>query len=339
MATALDRETFFHERRYEDVLWQTQHIDYLRHDSLNPLPSLEHIVAAIDEATPDSVVIIRGSLTPSQYYSPVNHLKRGTVVQLPRYQQEAIGPTRLRQQTFQQLPLDFYVGYRFMSPNNQRANRVLLTFCIEAARRFVWSRRSTDPADHITLEGKKLYHSKAESPEIGWTADVRVPSHSDVEKRYIIKVKGIPVNRKTQHAVWRHLETEGHTGGEQIGHRHSGCELKYYGELTMRRPQMTLWCPHEIMAHMAITRHVFHQRGYILLQPFALPSKRAVVFDKKLRNNVFVQEIKKDKQGRSRLSHRHLHLDEKEVLHWGHVIAHRDENVFYATNMHAYDVW
>ena len=295
--------------------------------------SLDALVEEVEALNVNDLLVVRGQMRPTDYISPANHLKRGAVVSLPRDTGEAHGPTTLRQRVFEELPNGLYVGLTFMSPNNQEANRVLLTHSIEGVRRFRKSVVSKRKEDKIRIS--KLYGSKREGPEFGYTADVEVPSNSDTKKRYAFKVTGIPLTRKTQGRVWRRVATEGHTGGEKTGKRHSGCEHKYYGEITSRRPKINLWCPHEIQAYVGISSKVKRERGLTMVQPFPLPSEKVVAFDTSLRRNVFVQTETRN----GRLSHRALHLNEKEMLHWGHVLLHKGENLFYATNRLNYSAW
>ena len=53
-----------------------------------------------------------------------------------------------------------------------------------------------------------------------------------------------------------------------------------------------------------------------MLQPFALPTPATVDFYKKCRNQVLLQEIKRDSKGKEHKHHRPLNEAELEVLLW-----------------------
>ena len=123
-----------------------------------------------------------------------------------------------------------------------------------------------------------------------------------------------------------------------MGHRHEGCEFKYYVELTHRRPPVVTACLHETIAHRAISEWVRKNMGHVILQPYTLPSQEVVELYKKLCRQTLVEEKKVGKNGLHTLHRRFLTLDEVESSLWKSVQTHRDRDLFYArTHLRAYN--
>lgn len=304
------------------------------------------LVRLLDTLPKDQVLIIPEIeiALPSAFYSQQNWMKRGKALRLPRHSRDRsqrVGPTRTRHAVYREATLDDYVGgYEWLTTDNRKRKKVLLSDCLAAARLFYFSETSGRKGDQIKVS--KGYWSRDESPQFGRTFVVEVPSQSSNDP-YVFKVVGVPTeNNQHQFSLWRNVTTEGHTGGKKKGNRHEGCERKFYAELTFGRPELVeMFCVHEIAAYMAITQKEHDRQGRVILQPFALPSARTVSVDKALRERVFVEYVARTKKGLRTLRRRPLHLPEREKL-WGrYVIKHAKEgvNVFYARDLLKHHEW
>ncbi len=335
MTQTLVKKAFFQERGLHDAL-AGRNVNYA---------TAKHTLAnTIEDLSDDNVLFIPDYLIPlpNEFYSQQNWMKRGPSLPLPRYRREdlekKIGPTRMRAACFQEAPLRDYVGgYQWCTTNNNQRKQALLTDCLEAARLFYFATHSEDQQIHV-----KRYSSKQETPTFGSAFVVEVPSRTRDEK-YVFKMTHVPTEHTAdQYGLWRNITSEGHTGGKKIGNRHEGCERKFYAELTFGRPELVdFFCAHEIAAYMAISKHEYDRQGRVVLQPFALPSARAVQFDKKLREHVFVEERRKNEKGIYQLRRRHLTIPEHELILWQLTLAEakRGNNLFYARNLLQYHAW
>tara|TARA_Y100000310_G_scaffold138289_2_gene137206 strand:- start:20101 stop:21087 length:987 start_codon:yes stop_codon:yes gene_type:complete len=301
----------------------------------------QNLVHRVDNLPEDKVLIIpeRTLALPPGFYSQQNWMKRGKSVQLPRHlRNPQTGPTRIRNKVYQDATIDDYVsGYEWRTTDNQKRKKVLLVDCLEAARIFYFANEIREG-----IKVSKGYWSKKESPQHGRTFAVEIPSRTTDEK-YIFKFVGVPTeNNEHQLSAWRNIETEGHTGGVKKGNRHTGCEQKFWGEVTFGRAELIdHFCPHEIAAYMAITQKEHKRQGRVILQPFALPSAQAVGFYKKLRERIFVEEERKTKKGLRQIRRRTLTKPEKELLLGRYTIseAKKGKNVFYARNLLKHHEW
>lgn len=298
------------------------------------------LVGIVQRAKDDEVALVDEALLPENFYSGQNFLKRGLYVHLALEQRidailekarlgKLLGPSRTRNMQFSVLRPCDYAGYAWSTLDGKELRHVLLTYCIEGSR--LWNLCTQEAPDAVKVRD---YHSKDESPRYGWTFDVEVPSFSG-KGSYIFKMVHVAIdNVPEQHLAWRAMKSEGHTGGKRIKQRHEGCEFKYYAELTHRRPVVVTTCLHEVIAHRAISEWAKQEKGYTILQPYALPSQGVVDFYKKLCTQTLMEEKKKNKKGFHVLQRRFLSLPEIENVLWQYVVEHQSgKPPFYATSL------
>ncbi len=303
----------------------------------------ENLVEIVERLEPSrEVAVITERIVPygqedSEFYSWQNFLKRGTPVTLKHQtpHEKPASPTKLRDEQFEKLLEGDYTGYQWYSPDGKKRKFVSLVTCIEGLRLFHFSSRSSRPEDRIKV---KAYHSEAESPEFGFTFEAEVPSRSRKGHYPPFSFVSVPVLRNEErYTIWRRLHTKGHESGKKYK-GYAGCEFKHYMQLTFRRPEVDVFCPHEVAAYLKISEWVKNQckngrRNYNLIipQPFALPTVQTASYEDKLVHNAMMELLEPDKQGWNRLKRRPLHLAEVEAALWLYVRKHAKERPFFAT--------
>ncbi len=276
----------------------------------------------------DAAVITGEQLVPYSkrmaygYRHAQNFLKRGPEVHIPvpATQDEAtnyrIGPGRRRLRAFEGVkPDERKCGYVWRSMRDGLRRKVHLVDCVEGAKIFAFSHRSSDAHDALVV---KKYTDVRNVNDAGGSYDCRVPSRSrDLQFSFILH--SVPMlGTQEQHYVWTNLHSSGHSGGVVGKNLDTRCGSKQYDKLTFRTPVgQHIFCAHEIAAYLAIsTKAGKDAEGKIMLQPFALPAPATVDFYKKCRNQVLLQEHKRGPLGKQRITHRTLNEAELEVLLW-----------------------
>ncbi len=307
---------------------------------------IKELVDIVENCAPSEVCVLTERVIPPQFYSAQNFIKRGDAVQLeyPRSLEEVCngvvsgtihGPRRTRDKAFQKATQGFHAGYEWFTPDLKR-RRVLFDTSIHGFRLYFFCLTSPYQNDKIIVHKRKEqrlpgYHSKAESPKIGWTYDVEVPSCSR-EVRHPLQLTGVPtialdperVNVIRRLSVWDHGLARS-TDGDQ-----RGCQLQHYLELTFR--DIMIFCHHAIAAYFEVSRQIKEETKRFPLQPFAIPKPHTLEIDRRLRKQTLRAFI--DKNGD--IGYRRLNLAEREIF-WGHfLLKHNDDlldkrrNPFYA---------
>ncbi len=340
----LDRLAYFRQPTVKEVR------DGRRHVYIDTAKDLVDIVEGL--ATSD-VAVLTERIIPVECYSAQNFLKRGNAVRLeyPR-SLEAVregvihgkvhGPRRTRDDAFKQMTNGFHAGYEWFTPNFQARRRVFMDTSIHGFRLYGYCFWSHQREDKIIVHGRndrarKGYHSHAESPAVGWTYDVEVPSCSR-EGRHPLQLTGVPAVARDPDPervnVVRRLNVADHGLAKTTDGLPRGCQLQHYLELTFKQPESTIFCHHAIAAYFEVSRQIRCETGRFPLQPFAIPKPKTLEIDRRLREQTLRAFV--DSSGHVR--YRRLNLAEREIF-WSHyILKHRAEldddskNPFYAVD-------
>lgn len=337
-----------------------ERLEYFRQPSVSEIrkrrrpiftDSISELVTIVEGYTPEDVGVLTERTIPPQFYSAQNFLKRGDAVQIeyPRSLEEVRegvrsgeiqGPRRTRDhKAFQKITHGFHAGYEWFTPDFQQGRRrVLFDTSNHGFRLYLYCHLSQRSDDKIIVHKRKEqllagYHSKAESPRIGWTYDVEVPSCSR-EGRHPLQLTGVPTIAFDPERinVVRRLDVRDHGLAKSTDGEQRGCQLQHYLELTFR--DVTIFCHHAIAAYFEVSRQIKEATGRFPLQPFAIPKPHTLGIDRQLREQTLRAFI--DNSGHVR--YRRLNLAEREIF-WGHfLLKHKTDlldnakNPFYAVD-------
>ena len=291
--------------------------------------SRTELVEIIESLSPSEAILLEDQIipygpTPPSYRHSLNFLKRGREVILPvpsaaRDCDDTTDPLRLRRLAVDRMdPAQNYCGFAWRPVrDHKRKRKVHLDDCLAAGKLFAFAEKSTGK-NRITL---REYDDVDAVSYMGATYVCEVPSRSS-DKVYPFQVRSVPVPRSSgEYAVWTDIDTNRHD-----------CEVSVKGRFTFRdRAHQVTFCPHEIAAYFAISKHRYGKDGKLMLQPFPLFTQSMVDYWKHLHTNVLIQSpYEHPKTGKVHMRRRPLNMAEREALLQSKVALRKHEATLFA---------
>ena len=289
------------------------------------------LVSRIRGLDDDQGIIVRAQIIPGRFYSGTRTgeeatrkaYKHGDLIKLsqPKTQGAAFEsneiPLAIRARDFSKLQEKReeeinVIGYswRPVQGRDRRMRKVVFSDAFEGAMRFAY-------ADLFGGVQVKSYSDAKRVAKEGADVVCRVPSKQKKKPRYVIKLKHVPVEGSTERrAVTWSLSAEGGQWDEREESQEpmSGVmNMRYTYEDDKEGSDIFTFTPHQIAACLGVINYHNKEHNWtpFEMSQFAIPSKMAADFYRKLCNNVAVFDptVVSNKQ-----KLRKLHRAEKSIL-------------------------
>ncbi|RMD66551.1 hypothetical protein D6817_03920 [Candidatus Pacearchaeota archaeon] len=320
----MTRKAFFNERSKSEIL------DL----GLREVRRQRGLVELIDSLSSGAGLVIRAQIIPGKFFRNSNTsakasrkcYKHGDYIPLahPRTlskcSESPLIPLQLRAHAFnseafrrtREEEINF-VGYSMRPGWSDRTRRVFpFVWMLEGARLFAYAENNAGGI------GVEPYADARRVAREGASVVVEVPSRRRKQERYKFRLEHVPVVRSRYNlasvlTLKPQIIYDETSGAIEKGRtEHDIYNIRYTYEDESEASRQITFYPHDVAAYLGIIKHYLseHNLTPMEMNPFALPSRHAAEFYKKLCNNVLIF----DPSLRSKDQLRKLHIAEKSIL-------------------------